>query len=174
MKPPYLRAVLLAAAVFALPCLGGQNEGGRKHVVLPNPGLLRCATIGCSQLWLDESSDALSVFPVNISVDVSGTETCPRGIVALYDRSVSMDDIQAALDQRYGRWAQDGNTTLPVKLWRVEPARFSIQLATVEGGQEGVTPGRALAGQRNERADATHVAMKQVIYMAFTGEPCKR
>lgn len=167
-------AILLVGSMIDLTCWARPNNVSDRHVALPNPDLLGCTSFGCSQLWLDESGQADAIYPVNISVDISAADTCPRGIVALYDKSVSTADIQAALDQRYGKWAQVGNATSTLKLWRVEPAKFAIQLATIGEGDGGATLGQALAGKKNRHGDTSHVGMKQVIYLAFTGEKCKQ
>jgi hypothetical protein len=73
--------------------------------------------------------------------------------VAIYDKTVSVDEIRASLDRRYGRWALDGNRTSAVKLWRVESEKFAIQLATV--------------GDKMEEMEG----MKQIIYLSFPSKP---
>jgi hypothetical protein len=113
-----------------------------------------------------------------VIIDIFGDGGCPRGIVAVYDKSVSMDDLKTSIDERYGKWGRADNATLPVKLWRVEPQKFAIQLAVTNEGTEGITPDQALAqavGQALGHGDRTNMAeagMKQVIYLAFAGAKC--
>jgi hypothetical protein len=61
-----------------------------------------------------------------------------QGVIATYDKSVSIDDIKMSIDERYGKWALVSNGTEPVKLWRVEPEKFAIQLAVHEDGVKQV------------------------------------
>jgi hypothetical protein len=70
-------------------------------------------------------------------------------LTAHYDQTASLEALKSAIDERYGKWAQSGNADLPVKLWRVEPEKFAIQLSASGDGA------------------------KSVIYLAFTGTGCK-
>ncbi len=154
-----------------------KHENGR-HVVLPNPKLLGCRSSGCSQLWQDNPAEANAIYPREVIVDLLGNNPCSFGVVALYEKSVSMDDLKASIDERYGKWARADNATLPVKLWRVEPRKFAIQLAVTEDRTEGMAPDQALAqalGQAlgyGERSNVAEEGMKQVIYLAFAGTKC--
>lgn len=42
---------------------------------------------------------------------------------------VPLDNIKAAIDERYGKWAVPEFLNSPLKLWRVEPEKFAIQLS---------------------------------------------
>jgi hypothetical protein len=50
-------------------------------------------------------------------------------MTALYDKSIPLDDIRAAIDERYGKWAVPELVNSPLRVWRVEPEKFAIQLA---------------------------------------------
>jgi hypothetical protein len=142
MKAGAAFLILMTALVFCEP----KKIGSEKHIVLPNSNLMRCAT---THLWQDEKPGANSIYPVQVGID-HFDEGCPQGIVALYDKAVSLNDIKAALDQRYGKWGRADNGRM--KLWRVEPERFAIQLTTIDDSLREVSePG-----------------MKQVIYLAFS------
>lgn len=157
-----LLVVLAAGFIF-----GSQDQHAvGKQIVLPNPVLLRCCSSGCSQLWTAEPRPANAIYPVQVIVDLSGEQACARGLVALYDKSVPLDDIRAALDRRYGKWARGDNSTLPVKLWRVEPEAMAIQLTTVT-----VEPDQSGTAARGT-AVVDHEGMKRVIYLPFIGSKC--
>lgn len=136
-------AVILIVAFAS--CLHGKPKNGR-HIVLPSSSPMKACSSSRVQLWQDAPADTNAVYPAQVSFDHFINGSCPRGILALYDKSVSLDEIKAALDLRYSKWAQAGNSN--IKLWRVESEKFAIQLATVEDG------------------------VKQVIYIAFTGTKC--
>lgn len=61
-------------------------------------------------------------------VDHFDKDGCPQGLLALYDKSTSEGEIRAAINQRYGKWSKG----FPEGLWKVEPERFVIQLATIK------------------------------------------
>jgi hypothetical protein len=112
-------------------------------------------------------------------IDIFGDGSCPRGVMALYEKSVSTEDLKAALDQRYGKWALGDNATSPVKLWRVESSKFAIQLATTGKRKGKVPPDEALgealsrAFGYGDRSDVSDGGMKSVIYIAFVGTKCE-
>ena len=85
-------------------------------------------------------------------VDHFDKDGCPQGIVALYDKTIPEDEIRAAIDQRYGKWVKVA--TGQVKVWRVEDARFAIQLATI-------------AGSLAQPGCGEDKGMKQIIYLSF-------
>jgi hypothetical protein len=152
----------IAAAIFmsCLACYGqGKPETG-KHVVLPNAKLLRCVSLGCSQLWQDKAPDENDIYPKEVTVDLPGGTPCPLGVMAYYDKSVSLDDLRAAIDLRYGKWAKASNDTSPVKLWRVESESFSIQLSNVNPRDAKIS------------GDNLEVGTKTVVYMAFQPTKC--
>lgn len=111
-------------------------------------------------------------------VDIFGDTPCPLGLEAIYEKSVSMDDLKVAIDKEYGQWAQPGNANLPVKLWRVEPEQFAIQLA-VTGDQtkkatreERSAAAIARAVDPRKRSNVAEGGLAQVIYIAFTNKAC--
>lgn len=83
-------------------------------------------------------------------VDHFDKDGCPQGLLALYDKSTSEDEIRAAINQRYGKWVKVAGTVADV--WRVEDERFAIQLATIKGKKN-----KCMAEEE----------MRQVIYLSF-------
>src|SRR5215472_8181996 len=119
----------IAAAILILGlanCQPAMEEKG-KHVVLPNPKLLRCKSNDCFQLWSESPPDANAVFPKQLIIDMN--QNCLYGMTALYDKSVPLDDVKAAIDEQYGKWALAQFANTSIKIWRVEPERFAIQLS---------------------------------------------
>jgi hypothetical protein len=107
------------------------------HVVLPNSKLIGCKASDCSQLWQDIPTDEAGTYPHNVNIDIENDAVL--GIVAHYDKSVSVGDIKASIDDHYGKstYVID-NETSPVKVWRVEAERIAIQLATEDNGMKQV------------------------------------
>jgi len=94
-------------------------------------------------VWQGKPAAANTLYPNQITIDIDNTSNRGvMGVMATYDKSVSMQDITLSIDRRYGKWAFPKNSTSPVKLWRVEPEKFAIQLSEDDG-------------------------VKYVIYMAF-------
>jgi hypothetical protein len=141
-----LVVLLLAGSMFI-----GQPKSERQ-VILPSSGLMKC---GATQLWVNETVPGESVYPVRLIVDHFDQNGCPQGIIALYDKTISENEIRASLDKLYGKWARPDSTALPVKLWRVEPERFAIQLTTV-------------IDSLKETGSLGAKGMKQVIYLSFS------
>jgi len=80
----------------------------------------------------DTIADPDAIYPWQVLVDFNGGEVI--GLTAFYDQPTSMDDLQAAVDERYGKWAMASFRTGPVRLWRVEPEKFVIQLSVAASG----------------------------------------
>jgi hypothetical protein len=150
-----LVAMMLA---MSLTSQGQVKPGTSKRVILPNPKLLKCVSSDCSQLWQDKAPDANDIRPKQVVVDLLRDDYCPTGVMAHYDKSVSIDDLKAAIDERYGKWAMAHFTSGPVMLWRVESEKFVISLSTSdkqEEEREGLEPGT-----------------KTVIYLSFQPTKC--
>jgi hypothetical protein len=123
-------------------CQSSQPETG-KPVALPNPGLFQCAA---TRLWQDEKPQPGEIYPVRMFMDHFDKDGCPQGLLALYDKSTSEDQIRAAINQRYGKRSKAEN------LWRVEAERFAIQLTTVKDNKKKCIP---------------EEEMRQLIYLSF-------
>jgi hypothetical protein len=153
----FLAATILLASLFTSAQVNPQTT---KNIVLPNAKLLRCMSLGCSQLWQDKAPDATDAHPIDVTVDLPTGTHCPMGVTAHYDKSVPIDDLKAAIDLRYGKWAKATNATSPVKNWRVETESFSIQLREVDKIDAQLS------------GDKLEVGAKTIIYTAFPGSKC--
>jgi len=104
-------------------CTRGQ---GKKNCCCLIPQLIHCRFSECSKLWKEQSSDEGWVLPAQIRLDTVNDEI--TGLTAVYEKSVSTQEIRAAIDSVYGksRMATDSDK---LWLWRVEPQQLAIQLA---------------------------------------------
>lgn len=57
----------------------------------------------------------------------------PYGLMAFYDKSVTIEAVEASIDEHYAKWAY-GDQTPTGKMWRVEPEKFVIQLSSHKDG----------------------------------------
>ena len=144
------------AAVFLMLCLANYQiarEENASRLVLPNPKLLRCRSSDCFQLWSEESNEANAVFPKQLIIDMK--QSCLYGMTAVYDKSIPVEEVKAAIDESYGKWALADSASSAVKLWRVTPERFAVQLS--------------VADKNDEKRNIADAGTKQAIYIAFGG-----
>ena len=127
----------LTAVACLLMAFGANAQvgGSRRGVVLPSPQLIHCHSVDCSQLWNKNGGPA--GYPAQVLTDVVNGEVV--GLTAVYDKSVSLEELRSAIDILYPKAGIHG---LP-GLWRVETEQLAIQLF--------------------ERKDGT----KQLIYLKF-------
>ena|SRR5256885_7243283 len=130
----FIALIFTIGLIFSL--LAFQDATG-PHIVLPNSKLVGCKASGCSQVWQDIETSTTVIYPNKISIDIENGAVL--GITALYDKSISVADLKASIDGHFGKstYVID-NETAPVKVWRVEPQRISIQLATEDDGTKSV------------------------------------
>ena len=148
-----MRIVAVLTLALILPNLHvvrGQNHG---RIVLPNPKLLRCSTSDCFQLW-SEATEEKAIFPKQMIVDMG--QGCIYDMTALYDKSVSLDQIVSAIDDRYKQSTVSGLSYSSLHVWRVEDQKFSIQVT--------------VASKEDEKRNTTEPGTRQAIYIAFGGK----
>jgi hypothetical protein len=103
----------IALAVYLVAALSACAQVNRK-VVLPNPQLVHCHSAECSQLWKQDSTDGGIVYPAQVLTDFVNGEVV--GLTAVYDKSVSKEELRAAINALYAKAPQ----AVP-DMWRVEP-----------------------------------------------------
>jgi hypothetical protein len=147
---------VFAAVVLMLGLAYGQTakEENRSRIVLPNASLLRCKSSDCYRMWLENPAETNAVFPKQVSIDMN--QSCLYGMTALYDKSIPLDDVKTAIDGRYGKWAVPESVNSPLRIWRVEPEKFAIQLS--------------VASRQDEKLNIAEAGTKQAIYIAFGGK----
>jgi hypothetical protein len=126
---------VLAAAILMLGLAYGQTatERNGSRIVLPNPKLLRCKSSDCYQVF-EKSAETNAVFPKQVTIDMN--QSCLYGMTALFDKFIPLDDIKAAIDERYGKWAVPEFVNSPLTIWRVEPEKFATQLSVASKKDE--------------------------------------
>ena len=147
----------LAAAIIlilATPFSETAHEGNVSQLVLPNTKLLKCRSADCSRLWPDQSISGTVVFPKQVILDTD--RGCPYGMTAMYDKSVALDEVAAAIDRAYGQSAIPHSTSSKARLWRFDSQRFAIQLT--------------VADEKDEKRNFAEVGTKVAIYLAFGGK----
>jgi|CZKD01.1.fsa_nt_gi hypothetical protein len=155
-----MKAILPTAIALACLAVPGQVRSETKHVILPNPKLVRCVSLACSQLWLDKAPEANDIYPQAVTVELPDNTPCALAVTAQYDKSVSFDDLKAAIDARYGKWAGVTNDTSPVKSWRVESERFTIRLRNITEQDAKLSDNKF------------EVGTKMVVYTSFQPTKC--
>jgi hypothetical protein len=76
-------------------------------------------------------------------------------MTAIYDKSVSLETVRAAINESYGEWAYGDFSSTAMTLWRVTPEKFAIQLTA--------------ADKKDEKRNWAEAGSKVVIYIAFGG-----
>jgi hypothetical protein len=125
------RLIAVVGWLLASLCGGAQAGSSTRKVVLPNPQLIHCRSAECSQLWKQDSGDGGAVYPAQVRTDFVNGEVV--GLTAVYDKSVSMQELRAAIDTLYGKWkvALGGKSLF---VWRVEPEQLVAQLSDRDDG----------------------------------------
>ena len=126
---------LMVAAGFLLASLfvAAQTGGSTRKVVLPSPQLIHCHSADCSQLWKQDSSDGGIVYPAQVLTDFVNGEIV--GLTAVYDKSVTTEEIRAAINALYSKWTVSGLTNN----WRVDPEQLVIAIYDGKDGAQQVT-----------------------------------
>ncbi len=129
------RVIAVVGCLLISLCADAQVGGGTRKIVLPNPRLIHCRSVDCSQLWKQDSGDGGGIYPAQILTDVVDGEIV--GLTAVYDKSVSTPELQAAFDALYSKAKTvQGNKG---SVWRVEPEQLAIQLSGRDDGAKQVT-----------------------------------
>ena len=136
MSSPY-RVIAAVGCLLGSLCAGAQAGENTRKIVLPNPQLIHCRSAECSQLWKQDSGDGGVVYPAQILTDFVNGEVV--GLTAVYDKSVSKKELQAAINALYEKSAVHGANGMVIDgLWRVEPEQLAIQLADRDDGVKQV------------------------------------
>ena len=143
------RALLAILTAMTLASCVGVAATTNVQVVLPNPKLLGCRFVACMQLWLIDGPMPDAKYPKHLRMDFSDGSTIttpngslfefpngvPYGLTAVYDKSVTIEAVEASINEHYAKWTY-GDPTPKLKLWRVEPEKFVIQLTSQKDGPQ--------------------------------------
>lgn len=104
----------------------GQSDAGQSRVVLPNAELLRCRFGECAQMWSPADAKPGAITRWRVTIERLGNDPCPNGIVALYDKNVSMEELVNAVAERYGAPVLKGD--MPGGTWKDASKNLVIDL----------------------------------------------
>ncbi len=128
-KTHTLRWIAVALFALSLP-IHAQSVGSHPKIVLPNPQLIQCNKAECSQLWAAKDPD--SILPSQVLTDVvDGTIV---GLTAVYDKSVSIEQLRAAVNERYRGWQYKDLETV----WRDDADKILIQVGQQKDGSTNI------------------------------------
>jgi hypothetical protein len=119
------RVIAVVGCLLASLCGRAQVSGGTRKIVLPNSQLIHCRSAECSQLWKQDSGDGGAVYPAQVLTDFVNGEVV--GLTAVYDKSVSTQELRAAIDALYAKWKLDLHGG-KLSLWRVESEQLAVSL----------------------------------------------
>jgi len=80
---------------------------------------------------------------------------CLYGLTALYEKSIPAEEVMAAIDARYEKSSLSNFANSSLRLWRIEPDKFAIQMS--------------VADKADEKKHITEAGTTRVIYIAFGG-----
>jgi hypothetical protein len=149
-----MRNLIVLTLLVVLVCCSRGKQGTVSRIVLPNPELLGTCPTKRPQLWRDPRTGNNVIYPAMFHIDL-GRGGCSTGLTAWYDKSVSLEEVRTAINQRYGKWERTDLSNSKIGLWRVESERFAMQLAELGKQDEDKGPGES--------------GMKQLIYLPISG-----
>ena len=127
---------MMAVACFSASlCAFAQQREAARTIVLPNPQLIHCHSAECSQLLKQTAGDTAAVYPAQVLTDLVNGEIV--GLTAVYDKSVSTDELRDAVNKLYGKWSLPHGDRMG--LWRVEADQFAISLFDGTEGAKEIT-----------------------------------
>jgi hypothetical protein len=122
---------MVAVACLAVDASAQQREV--RSIVLPNPQLIHCHSAECSQLWKQSLDDAAAIYPAQVLTDLVNGEIV--GLTAVYDKSVSADELRDAINKSYGKWSLHLHSA---SVWRIEPEQLTVSIADGAAGAKQV------------------------------------
>jgi len=128
------RLIAVVGCLLASLGAGAQVGDSTRKIALPNPRLIHCRAVDCSQLWKQDSGGGRMVYPSQVLTDFVDGEVV--ALTAAYDKSVSTQDLQTAINTLYAKSKAVQGSKLFV--WRVEPERLAVQLAEMADGTKQV------------------------------------
>lgn len=124
------RRILVLTVVFVsgmqIGCHQPSHHAGRSRVVLPNAELLSCHFGECTQMWPTVGAKPGVNTPWRVTIERLGNDPCPNGIIALYDKNVSMEELMDAITEQYGSVYLRG--ALPGGTWKDASKNLVITL----------------------------------------------
>jgi hypothetical protein len=183
-RPIVFVLIVVFASGMQIACHQPSRHAVQSGVVLPNAGLLTCRFGECAQMWSTDSAKPGAITPWRVTIERLGDDPCPNGIIALYDKNVSMQELVDAVTERYGSMYLKG--ALPGGIWKVARKHLVINLSPLADTSNQEAHPSADAMQRDPvtsvfATDAFHDLvgrsvprkdLKQLIFLATIGTSC--
>lgn len=131
-----MKKFIMIIFLIAISSCDKTDDSSNSNVVLPNSKVIGNSSENIPQIWQNIHKKGNAIYPKQLTIDINNNAL--SGMMALYDKSISIDDIKVAIDNHYSKWASASNSTSPVKLWRVVPNKFAIQLSIADDGMKRV------------------------------------
>lgn len=155
---------VIAAVICLLASLCGTAQVGvsTRKIVLPNPQLIHCHSAGCSQLWKQDSDDGGMVYPAQVLTDLVNGEVV--GLTAVYDKSVSAEELRAAISKLHGESPTIHSDTMSV--WRIEADQLAISMSGgIDGAKEVIylkfVPYSGTPGMSSSLVPSAHIDCRE-------------
>ena len=87
-------------------------------------------------MWRQDSDDGDSVYPAQVLTDLVKGEVV--GLTAVYDKSVSTEEIRAAVNRLYGKRPPSFHSD-SMSTWRIEEEQFAISIFDGTDGAKELT-----------------------------------
>ncbi|HEV3036606.1 MAG TPA: hypothetical protein VHA33_02345 [Candidatus Angelobacter sp.] len=180
--------ILLLIVVFVngiqIACHQPSHHQWQSRVVLPNAELLNCRFGECAQMWSTVGAKPGAITPWRVTIERLGNDPCPNGIIALYDKNVSMEELVNAVTERYGSAALKG--AVPGGIWKDASKNLVIDLIPLADESSPEEHPSADAMQRDPvvyalTTDAFHDSvgrsvprkeLKELIFLSTFGTSC--
>ena len=94
--------IVLFVSGMQIACHQPSRRELQNEVVLPNAELLNCRFGECAQMWSTVDAKPGAITPWRVTIERLGNDPCPNGIIALYDKNISMEELIDAVTERYG------------------------------------------------------------------------
>ncbi len=180
--------ILVLIVVFVngmqIACHQPSHHAGQSRVVLPNAELLNCRFGECAQMWSTVGAKPGAITPWRVTIERLGNDPCPNGIIALYDKNVSMEELVDAVTERYGSAVLKFDS--PGGIWKDASKNLVINLFPLadESSQEAHPSADAMQGDPVTyffTTDAFHdlvgrsvprKELKELIFLSTFGTSC--
>ncbi|HXX19766.1 MAG TPA: hypothetical protein VEJ46_10215 [Candidatus Acidoferrum sp.] len=129
MKRRHITFVLTAVFVsgMQIACHQPSHHAEQSRVILPNAELLKCRFGECAQMWSTVGARPGANAPWRVTIERLGDDPCPNGIIALYDKDVSMEELMDAVTEQYGPVSLRSAAS-PGGTWKVAGKNLVINL----------------------------------------------
>ncbi len=181
------RIILVLIVVFVdgmqIACHQPSHHAGQSRVVLPNAELLNCHFGECAQMWSTVGAKPGAITPWRVTIERLGNDPCPNGIIALYDKNVSMEELVNAVTERYGSVYL--KSALPGGIWKDASKNLVINLFPLaDESSPEAHPSDAMQGDPVTyffTTDAFHDSvgrsvprkeLKELIFLSTVGTSC--